>query len=127
MKDKVVPNGEMTDKCKAMTNFVYGGKQCSRKAADRGWCWQHAIPVHYILEEELEDAVDGIKCPCEWGDVASAAMSGCEITTALSCTNCYTTTPYMQLTEPKHIKPIVDAWKAACDAKHVSMKYGVAK
>ena len=109
----------MTDKCKAI---VGKDRTCSRRAVDRGWCKQHAIPVMYFLMDEVMVLAEAVKCPCPWGDVVSPAHSECtDETAALSCIDCDTTTDEMPLTEPEHIPALLEAWKAACEAKRVEL------
>lgn len=109
----------MSSKCKG--SFV-NGKPCNRMAVDRGWCRTHAIPPAYLLADDLADATEAIKCPCKWGDVVSPAQSGDDTTISLSCIDCGTRTQYMELTEPHHIEPIVNAWRNACKAKRMELE-----
>lgn len=109
----------MADKCKAI---VGKGRTCSRRAVDRGWCKQHAIPAIYFFVGEAAEIAAPIKCPCDWGDVVSPAYSHCSDTTAaLSCIDCDTTTPAMPMTDASHIAPLVEAWRAACEAKRLEL------
>lgn len=102
----------MTEQCKAL---VARNRQCSRRAVDRGWCKQHAIPVAYILSGEVERLCEDIHCPCEWGEVVSPAYSfGKDDELAVCCIDCDRTTPLMPLATEADIPAIVEAWKAVC-------------
>ena len=81
--------------------------------------------MYELAEEHLFPLLQGIHCPCGWGNVASPAHSHCsDETLAVTCIDCHTATDEMPLTTEAHIQPIVDAWIAACAARKVEIEAG---